>query len=198
MVERGFSYAPPPQTSGPGAHAYPQVHNTIAFFSGVTLGIRYRVSPVIAEELQVGVRLPETVNGLDNLNRRYITATNLPLSVSLLTKVRRGVLAFGAGPSVVIPNWKVREDHQHIYYYHSSSFWSKSPNETVSASSAAAAFGGSAEVVAQLPMMRARVAELRLQSLIASKSKLPATPAFPTASASNRHLSIALTLGTGW
>jgi hypothetical protein len=214
MRDRGLAYAVGTENIGPGDRPFPQVQPKGA---GATLGLRRRVDPVRSLELVAGVRLPEKVTGYDSSTKRYVSATGLPLTVSLLAQYQRGAVRVGFGPAALLGNWRVTEEErilvvetltrklQNPYTLRledvstTTSTW-----VPVAGSSATSKYGLSpaiglaTDVAFMRALSRRSVVELRLSAAAMTSSRLPGTPGFNGARAGNSVARIGVALGRGW
>lgn len=186
------SFDDTPTVVGFEPEPFPRARASIA---GVSVAYRRGMSTRTSIEARLAMRAPESTEGTDAEAQRHVVVKTLPVTVGGMLQVRQGLFRAGIGPSLLLPNYSVRETHERIYYVAERSAWAKVSDEETQAQSAAPAFGVASEVTFILPMASRATAELRFGFAAYAPSTVPGTPNFQPFKVSSRVATAGLSVG---
>jgi hypothetical protein len=210
---RGYAFrtGTPGYGPAPGHAAFPHV----AERGDVTgLGLRYLLTESAALELQVQTHSGMRVEGFGTgacgrppcddtyyFLRRYVEVKSAPVSAAMLGSYRHGRLRFGAGPAIMLANWKVHDDERYLTQSLNAKFLAWDPVyrfDPHDSRSTGAALGAQGDVAYLIPLSRSVVFEARASALLTGKSRVPSTPLLQGTSISHQFVGLGGALSFGW
>lgn len=179
------------------ARGYGPVHfPTVALPPAVTLGLRYRFTPLLSTELAMSAGGTARIDGVDQWEARRIQGTSTPVSITQLMQVQWRNLRVGAGPSYVRHNLRTTQSRER--YSVEERRWLQESPERFESSSAAGTFGVALESAITFPVRRLWLIEARMSTARYGAASTPRTPQFDTLSIGRSATSLSIGLGVGW